>query len=114
MEEKKIEGLLGMAQRAGKTASGEFAIQKAIASGKVKALVVAEDASGRFKETMMKEAAAKGIPVYMRLTKDALGQCLGKEYRAAAAILDEGFAKALEEKLQPTAGCVARISEVGQ
>ena len=85
-----------------------------IAAGKVKALIVAEDASERFKETMMKEAAAKGIPVYTRLTKDALGQCLGKEYRAAAAILDEGFAKALGEKLQLTAGCVARISEVGQ
>ena len=114
MEAKKIEGLLGMAQRAGKTASGEFAIQKAIAAGKVKALIVAEDASERFKETMMKEAAAKGIPVYTRLTKDALGRCLGKEYRAAAAILDDGFAGALGKKLQPTAGCVARNSEVGQ
>ena len=114
MEEKKIEGLLGMAQRAGKTASGEFAIRKAIAAGNVKALIVAEDASDRFKEMMMKEAAAKGIPVYTRLTKDALGRCLGKEYRAAAALLDEGFAKAFGEKLQPAAGCVARISEVGQ
>ena len=104
METKKIEGLLGMAQRAGKTASGEFAIQKAIASGKVKALIVAEDASGRFRETMMKEAAAKGIPVYARFTKEELGQCLGKEYRAAAALLDEGFAKAIGEKLQPTTG----------
>ena len=114
MEVKKIEGLLGMAQRAGKTASGEFAIQKAIAAGKVKALIVAEDASERFRETMMKEAAAKSIPVYTRLTKDELGRCLGKEYRAAAALLDEGFAKALGEKLQPAAGRVARISEVGQ
>ena len=114
MEEKKIEGLLGMAQRAGKTASGEFAIQKAIASGKVEALIIAEDASDRFKETMTREAAAKGIPVYTWLTKDALGRCLGKEYRAAAAILDEGFAKALGKKLQPAAGCEARISEVGQ
>ena len=114
MEEKKIEGLLGMAQRAGKTASGEFAIQKAIAAGKVKALIVAKDASGRFKETMMKEAAEKSIPVYTWLTKDELGRCLGKEYRAAAALLDEGFAGALGKKLQPTAECVARISEVGQ
>ena len=114
MEEKKIEGLLGMAQRAGKTASGDFAIQKAMASGKAKALIVAEDASGRFKETMAKEAAAKGIPVYTRLTKDALGRCLGKEHRAAAAILDAGFAKALGKKLRPAAGCVARNSEVGQ
>jgi ribosomal protein L7Ae-like RNA K-turn-binding protein len=104
MIDKKIEGLLGMAQRAGKTASGEFAIQKAMAAGRVKALVVAEDASERFKETIMKEAAAKGIPVYARLTKEELGQCLGKEYRAAAALLDEGFAKALAEKLQPTTG----------
>ena len=95
MEDKKIEGLLGMAQRPGKTASGEFAIQKAMAAGQVKALVVAEDASERFRETILKEAAAKDIPVYTRLTKDALGRCLGKEYRAAAALLDEGFAKAL-------------------
>ena len=104
MDEKKIEGLLGMAQRAGKTASGEFAIQKAMAAGRVKALIVAEDASERFKETMMKEAAAKGVPVYTRLTKEELGQCLGKEYRAAVALLDEGFAKKLGEKLRPTTG----------
>ncbi|MBR1886223.1 MAG: ribosomal L7Ae/L30e/S12e/Gadd45 family protein [Schwartzia sp.] len=104
MDEKKIEGLLGMAQRAGKTASGEFAIQKAMAAGRVKALIVAEDASERFKETMMKEAAAKGVPVYTRLTKEELGQCLGKEYRAAVALLDEGFAKTLGEKLRPTTG----------
>ena len=31
---------------------------------------------------------------------DALGACLGKEYRAVAALLDAGFAKRLQELLK--------------
>ena len=100
MDEKKIEGLLGMAQRAGKTASGDVAIRKAIASGQAAALVVAEDVSERTKEAVMKEASKEKIPVYAILAKDTLGQCLGKEYRAAVALLDKGFAKALEKELR--------------
>ncbi len=100
MDEKKIEGLLGMAQRAGKVASGEFAIQKAMAAGKAAALLIAGDASERSKEALMKEAEAKGVPIYVLLTKEALGRCLGKEFRAAAALLDIGFAKTLDERLR--------------
>ena len=100
MNEKKIEGLLGMAQRAGKTASGDVAIRKAIASGQAAALIVAQDVSERTKESLLKEASEKNIPVHAILTKDTLGQGLGKEYRAAVALLDKGFAKALEKELR--------------
>ncbi len=99
MNEKKIEGLLGMAQRAGKTASGDVAIRKAIASGQAAMLLVAKDASERTREALMKEAAGKNIPAHAILTKDMLGQCLGKAYRASVVLLDEGFAKALEKEL---------------
>ena len=99
-DEQKMEGLLGMAQRAGKAVSGELAIEKALASGRAEAIVVAADASDRAKEKIKKEAEAHGVPVYVLLTKEALGRCLGKEYRAMAALLDKGFAKTLEERLR--------------
>ena len=100
MDMQKIEGLLGMAQRAGKMVSGEFAVGKAISSGKAAALIVASDASERSKETLIRAAETKGIPVYSMFTKEMLGQCLGKGYRAAAALLDKGFAKALGERVR--------------
>ena len=100
MDLQKIEGLLGMAQRAGKIVSGEFAVQKAIASGKAAALIVAADVSERARETVLREAEQKGIPVYNLFTKEMLGRCLGKEYRAVAALMDKGFAKTLAEKVR--------------
>ena len=100
MEKKKIQGLLGMAQRAGKVASGDFAVQKALSSGQAKALLIAEDVSDRTRETLLGFAREKGVAVYVLLTKAELGYCLGKEARASAVLLDKGFAKRLEERLQ--------------
>lgn len=100
MGPQKIEGLLGMAQRAGKLASGEGAVLRAIASGQAAAVIVASDASGRAREELMLAAGGKGIPVHSAFTKEMLGRCLGKEYRAAAALLDKGFAKALDERMR--------------
>ena len=94
MDLQRLEGLLGMAQRAGKMVSGELAARKAIASGQAAAVIVAEDASERTKETLRREAGAKQIPVYDLFTKEMLG----KEYRAVAALLDKGFARTLGEK----------------
>ena len=100
MDAQKIAGLLGMAQRAGKMVSGEVAVQKAIASGQAAALIVAADISERARETVLREAEARGMPVYNIFTKEMLGRCLGKEYRAVAALMDKGFAKTLAEKVR--------------
>jgi len=100
MDIEKIAGFLGMAQRAGKMVSGELAAEKAVASGQAAALIVAADASERTKETLLRAAGAKGIPVHSVLTKEELGRCLGKENRAVAALMDKGFAKAFEEKIR--------------
>ncbi len=100
MDSRGIEGLLGMAQRAGKVASGEFAVEKALASGAAALVLVASDASARARDEISARAAAKGVPVRVLLTKEALGRCLGREYRASAALLDTGFAGALEKRIQ--------------
>lgn len=100
MAKGRIEDLLSMAQRAGKVASGDFAVQKALSSGQVKLLLLATDAAKEAKERYGKLARQHGVNVLECLTKASLGHCLGKEYRAAAALLDRGFSEALEARIQ--------------
>jgi ribosomal protein L7Ae-like RNA K-turn-binding protein len=39
------------------------------------------------------------VPFYQFGTKEELGHCIGKEFRASLAICDENLAKATEQKL---------------
>lgn len=100
MGKGRVEDLLSMAQRAGKVASGEFAVQKALAAGEAKLLLVAVDASVEAKGKYERLAAQHGVQAVECLTKDALGHCLGKEYRAVAALLDRGFSEALKKRME--------------
>ena len=99
---KKVLNLLGLATRAGKTASGEFMTEKAIKSGKAYLVIVSEEASDNTKKmfTMFENSCAYyKVPVYQFGMKEELGHAMGKEMRASLAVLDSGFAKALREKL---------------
>ena len=49
---KKVLNLLGLATRAGKTASGEFMTEKAIKSGKAYLVIVSEEASDNTKRCL--------------------------------------------------------------
>ena len=40
------------------------------------------------------------VPMYLYAPKETLGHAIGKEYRASLAVLDEGFAANLIEKLK--------------
>ena len=91
---KKVLNLLGLATRAGKTASGEFMTEKAIKSGKAYLVIVSEEASDNTKKMFENSCA-----VYQFGMKEELGHAMGKEMRASLAVLDSGFAKALREKL---------------
>ncbi len=91
MSEQKLISLLGLAQKAGKIASGEVAVEKAVQSGKAKLLVIAIDSSENTRKGYRDMALYYKVPLYERLTKEQLGNCIGKAHRAALAILDEGF-----------------------
>ena len=97
MNEQKVINLLSMAQRANQIVSGEFAAAKALQEGRAKLLLVAEDASPETKKKYAGLAAKYKVPMYYALTRDVLGTCLGKDFRAAAVILDNGFGKAVEK-----------------
>ena len=40
------------------------------------------------------------VPLYRFGTKEELGRCIGKEFRASLAITDENLANAVESKLK--------------
>ena len=84
-----------MAQRARMIVSGNFAVEKALKENKVKMLIITSDTSEKTIKEYEKTAMEKDIPLKIVLTKEELGKILGKEYRAVAAVLDEGFCKAM-------------------
>lgn len=97
--DKKILSLFGLAARAGRIASGEFQTETAVKAGTAHLVVVAEDASENTKKLFHDKCSFYKVPVITLGTKEELGHAIGKEFRASLAILDEGFAEAVRNKL---------------
>ena len=89
---------LGLAQKAGKVVSGDFAVKSALKSGTVKLLVVAMDTAPNSKKELCYLAEQAEVPVVELLTRWELGSAMGKGQRAAAAITDSNFASMLQGK----------------
>lgn len=89
----KVFSYLGLAQKAGKIAAGEFLTEGAIKAGKAKLVLVSEDASNNTKKNFIDCADYYKVPVYVFGTKDEIGHALGKEFRASLAVLEDGFAR---------------------
>ena len=83
---------LGLAQKAGKTASGDVAVRAALKSGKVKVLVLAQDAAPNSKKEIYFLAEMAGVP------RNELGYAIGKGPRIAVAVTDANFANMLLKK----------------
>ena len=98
MANNNVAFALGLAQKAGKVASGDFAVRSALKSGKAKLLVVAEDAASNSKKDMYYLAEVAGVEVVELLTRDELGYAIGKAKRTAVVITDTNFAKMINKK----------------
>ena len=98
MANNNVAFALGLAQKAGKVASGDFAVRSALKSGKAKLLVVAEDAAPNSKKDMYYLAEVAGVEVVELLTRDELGYAIGKAKRTAVVITDINFAKMINKK----------------
>lgn len=106
MKQNKVLSLLGLSARAGKIASGEFMTETAVKSRKAKLVIVAGDASDNTGKLFHDKCSFYKVPVYDYGTKETLGHAIGKEQRAAVAVLDTGLAQTiishLEENLKAT------------
>ena len=97
MKNDRVISLLGLAAKAGLLASGEFACEKAVKAGSARLLVVAADSSENTKKKFEDMCRFYPTPLLFYSDREKIGQGIGKEYRACAAVLDAGFAAAIEK-----------------
>ena len=97
MAGNNIAFALGLAQKAGKAASGDYAVKSALKSGKARLLVLAADAAPNSKKEMYYLAEMAGIEVVEALTRTELGYAVGKAQRTAIVISDTNFAKMIKK-----------------
>ena len=92
--------MIGIAAKSGNVVSGEFSTEKAVKSGLAYLVIVSEDASGNTTKMFTNMTSFYEVSLYQFGTKEELGRCIGKEFRASLAITDENLAKAVESKLK--------------
>ena len=69
----KVYSMLGLAMKAGKVVSGEFATDKSVKSGKAWLVIVSEDASNNTKKMFSNMCEFYKVPRYFYGTKENLG-----------------------------------------
>lgn len=94
-----VLSMLGLAAKAGKVRSGEFSTEKEVKSGRAQLVIVASDASDNTKKMFRNMCEYYKVPLEVFASKEELGHCTGKAYRASICILDEGFAKSIVKKI---------------
>ncbi len=95
MKTDKALQMLGMAQRAGAVASGGFMTETSVKEGKAFLVVIAEDASDNTKKDFKNMCDYYNVPIRFYKTRDELGHCIGKEFRASLAVTNEGLADSI-------------------
>jgi ribosomal protein L7Ae-like RNA K-turn-binding protein len=91
---------LGLAFRAGKLATGDESVMKAVRSGAAKLVIVAADASDNASKKYHDKCTFYNIPIIEFGSRADLGASLGKEQRVAVAVMDTGFAGLIKKSLQ--------------
>ena len=95
----KVSNLLSVAAKAGKIKSGEVAVEAAIKSQKAHLVIVAADASDNTKKNFRNMCKYHDISYAEYSDKESVARCIGKDYRSSLAVLDEGFARAINKLL---------------
>ena len=100
MHNDPILSMLGIAAKSGNVVSGEFSTEKAVKTGHAYLVIVSVEASENTKKSFCNMTDFYHVPCYCYGSKEALGRCIGKEFRASLAVTDENLAKAVEKKLK--------------
>ena len=101
MRPDKVLSMLGIAAKSGSVVSGEFSTEK-VKEGKACLVIVAGDSSDNTKKMFTNMTDFYEVPMYIYSDKETLGHCIGKEFRASLAIVNEGLARSIEDKLKQT------------
>ena len=96
----RVFQMLGIAAKSGNVVSGEFSTEKAVKTGHAYLVIVSEEASDNTNKMFKNMTDFYEVPMYVFGTKEELGRCIGKEFRASLAITDDNLANAVENKLK--------------
>ena len=95
---QKTLNLLGLAQRAGKLATGFDAVKLALNKNQVKLIFIGSDVSQNTKDKLAFLLRKKKIETIEIFSSQEITQALGKE-RKLVAVTDSGFSKAIKKNL---------------
>ncbi|MBP3458063.1 MAG: ribosomal L7Ae/L30e/S12e/Gadd45 family protein [Lachnospiraceae bacterium] len=96
----RVMSMLGIAAKGRNVVSGEFAVEKAVKTGKAFLVIVAEEASDNTKKMFTNMCEFYEVPIAFYGTKDALGHAIGKQMRANVAVTDNGLANSILKLLE--------------
>ncbi|MGE5629842.1 MAG: L7Ae/L30e/S12e/Gadd45 family ribosomal protein [Caulobacteraceae bacterium] len=95
----KIYSMIGLAYKAGRVVSGEDPVRNAIRSGKVKLLIISEDASKNTHKRFKNAAEYYKVEKSIWGSKEQLGASMGKSERSVIGITDDNFGRSLKEMM---------------
>lgn len=95
VNQSKVNGLLGLATKAGKIVCGADATEEAIIKKKVFTIIIAEDSSLKTKEKFQKIANENHILVFIYGSIEENSRAIGKKNKAIIAIKDKNFSEAI-------------------
>lgn len=94
----KLLNMLGLAKRAGKLITGEELVVKSIQNSSAKLVFLATDASANLTKKIIDKSNTYQIKTSQKYSQDELSRAIGSD-RKVIAVLDEGFAKKMENLL---------------
>ncbi len=97
MNDSRMYGLLGFANRARQLVSGTFAVEKCVKQGKARLVLLDETASRNTQDAIAALCAGRAVPL-RKLPEGALEKILG-DCRICAAVTDENFVAPLLKEL---------------
>lgn len=90
----KLNNAIGLAMKAGKCRSGDFAAEHAVRSGEAKLLLLDNAASENTVNRYASMCQKAGIDA---IRHDGIGYMIGKSGRIVIAVTDENFAKMIRD-----------------
>lgn len=91
----RLLGMLGLAVRAGKVRFGVFMTEKALDEGQAQLVIAAENIGASNRRKIEGKCNMYGVDLIFYSDKASLSRAAGKKDMPAAAVCDEGFAKAI-------------------
>ncbi|HOQ06212.1 MAG TPA: ribosomal L7Ae/L30e/S12e/Gadd45 family protein [Clostridiales bacterium] len=99
MTDNRIYSFLGLATKAGKLISGDDTCERTVRKGKVRLVIVAEDASENTRKKFEDICSYRNIAMRFFGKKEKLGRYIGKSMRSVVAVIDGNFSKRLLEMI---------------